>query len=280
MITSVVFSKNRACQLDLLLRSIEKNLPQFENIWVLYEATTPSFFAGYELLISRFPKIHFIKQINFQTDTFYLLNNIACKYVCFFVDDNVITRKCSIIGSDILNTCVFKDQNAACFSLRLGTNIKIQDIYNNLPIEYPKDFSYYIIEPYKEQILLWNWTTIRTFGDFGYPFSVDGHIYQKKDILPFLTYEFDTPNAFEGRFDKNKLTQNRMYCFANSVIVNNPINIVGSSNNNAGKYYGYTLEELNNKYLHNNIINLEPIMQEKIIACHQEIQIQFKHEKV
>jgi hypothetical protein len=273
MITSIIFSKNRACQLDLLLRSMRQNLPNFRNIFVLYHATTPEFEQGYELIHQRFQEFDTLihPQSNFQFDTMDFLYR-SKEYVCFFVDDNIIYRPCDIDG-EFIDTA-FTMPNLTCFTLRLGKNTIVQDQYNNQPTVFPENLMLGNID--NEYVLLWNWQTIQCFGNFGYPFSVDGHIYKTEDILPLLNYEFDTPNAFEGRFDKNKFNTNLMCCFEQSVLVNNPINIVGSSNNNAGLYYGQTLEELNKKYLDNHQISLNSIMEENIVGCHQEMKIEFE----
>ena len=274
MTTSIIFSKNRACQLDLLLRSIELNAPDLDEIHVLYHATEQSFFDGYEIVRERFPWVYFAKQNDFEIDTRNLLKNWVDDYVCFFVDDNIIYRPILLID-DYLDQLFAEVPLLSCFTLRLGKNTVIQDVYNNIPTEFPDQMFYGSI--LETKTLLWYWTTIKTFGDFGYPFSVDGHIYKIQDILPLLDYKFENPNAFEGRFDKNKLRTNMMTCFEQSALVNNPINLVGSSNNNAGRWWGHTLEELNEKYLENYQISLNNIMSTKVIAAHQEMEITFQN---
>ena len=64
MITSVIFSKNRACQLDLLLRSIHENLPRFIETYVLYCATNDDFACGYEKLIKKFRYKCLLRRLN------------------------------------------------------------------------------------------------------------------------------------------------------------------------------------------------------------------------
>ena len=273
MITSVIFSKNRACQLDLLLHSINHNLPNFDEIHVLYHATNQYFFAGYEMVREKFPWIYFWQQNDFEKDTINILDNWVDEYVCFFVDDNIIYRQCDLNNNFIEN--VFNEiPELTCFTLRLGKNTTTQDQYHNQPTVFPNDFLVGNINGVN--VLMWNWTTVQVFGDFGYPFSVDGHIYKTKDLLPLLDYEFDNPNGFEGRFNKNKFSTKTMACFEQSVLVNNPLNIVGSSNNNSGWWYGHTLEELNEKYLDNYQIDLNSIMEQKVFAAHQEMEIKFE----
>lgn len=278
MITSIIFSKNRACQLDLLLRSIEENLPGFNDTYILYHFTNTEFARGYDLLQSRFPHYLWLPQTNFEDNTRSILNMIdpafgRGKYICFFVDDNIIYRPCQLNDS-LLDSLWQSIPELTCFTLRLGKNTVVQDQYNNQPVVFPEEFLVGNING--TNVLVWNWTTVKVFGDFGYPFSVDGHIYKVKDILPLLDYEFDTPNAFEGRFNKDSLTTRAMACFEQSALVNNPINIVGSSNNNAGHWYGHTLEELNEKFLDNYRISFDSICRNEIVAAHQEIEVGFE----
>ena len=274
MLTSIIFSKNRACQLDLLLRSIRQNLPNFRDTFVLYHATTPEFEQGYELVRQRFPEFDTIihQQSNFEFDTRDFISR-AGEYVCFFVDDNIIYRPHDIDHQfvDRMFNCI---PELTCFTLRLGTNTVVQDQYHNQPTVFPENIM--VGNVVGTMIYLWDWTTVKVFGDFSYPFSVDGHIYKVKDLLPLLDYEFDTPNAFEGRFDKNTFSTNLMCCFKQSVLVNNPLNIVGSSNNNAGLYWGHTVEELNKKYLDGYQISLNSIMERDVFAAHQEMEIEFE----
>jgi hypothetical protein len=272
MITSIIFSKNRACQLDLLLQSIRKNLPQLEDIWILWDATTLDFRKGYNLLFQKHNDLGILNQIDFYEDTKFLIR-MAKDYVCFFVDDNIIYRPTSLT-KNFLDSIWNSIPEMTCFTLRLGKNTVIQDQYNNQSVVFPQEFLMGNID--NTNVLVWNWTTVQTFGNFGYPFSVDGHIYKTSDLLPLLDYKFENPNALEGRFNINSFKTKAMACFEQSVLVNNPLNLVGSSNNNAGKWYGHTLEELNQKYLDNQEIDLDSIMSQNIVGCHQEMPIQFK----
>lgn len=275
MISLIIFSKNRACQLQLLLESIEKNSNNiFDTKTVIFEATTKDFRAGYDLLIERFGmNTLFIAETDFQKNTISAINN-SCKYICFMVDDNILYGTIPFDHGHI--TYTLSNEFISSLSLRLGTNIKYDDIYNDKITLYPEHVGIITYDSYiDEEIRVWDWRTLPPHSNFGYPFSVDGNIYKKQELLDFIDYEFDTPNSFEGRFDRHKLRQ-LMCCFNKSVLVNNPINLVGSSNNNAGKYYGWSLEDLNNKYLSGKVIDLDNILSNNIVACHQEMEILFK----
>lgn len=280
MLNAIIFSKNRACQLHLLLESIKQHgshLFPCVNINVIYTYTSNSFKDGYNKLILHpiSSNINFILQTNFQENTLELLNNINRQpnsYICFFVDDNIIFRNIPLQYNHICD--VFAYEQIGTISLRLGDNVQFDDIYNNKLSQKPSQVC--IIE-YGDgtKLVAWDWDKMYTHCNYGYPFSVDGNIYRTKDVVKSVDYEFDNPNGFEGRFDRNKL-QKAMCSLENSVLVNTPFNLVGSSNNNAGRFFEHTLEELNNKYLDGYKIKLQSIIKHDVVACHQEMEIEFE----
>lgn len=277
MLDAIIFSKNRACQLDLLLRSIDINAHNlFDEIRVLYTATTQEFELGYEKLIGKHNNVLYYNQTDFQRDTFSILKSCN-EYVCFFVDDNIIYKNVDIT-QEILNWH-FNNLPLACFSLRLGTNIEYDDLYTGIHSVPPAECQNFRFKQSNIETACWKWIdSPKPHGGFGYPFSVDGHIYMKDELLAFIDYEFDTPNALEGRFDRKKFVKNN-YLMASQItssVVNNPLNLVGSSNNKAGIYYQHTLEELNDKFLNDHEINLSKLCDNNIIGCHQEMEIWFE----
>ena len=274
MISTLIFSKNRACQLDLLLRSINENFTHISNdIRIIYTYTDSEFEKGYSKLIDKFPDCIWYEQVDFQKDTMFALSQ-SKEHVCFFVDDNVVYNKPNIFGYQI-EYLINNIEEACCFSFRLGLNTITQAPYANPPrILDIKQIPFAEILADDKQILGWLWNKLPTYGNnFGYPFSVDGHIYNTKSIIDCLDYEFDTPNALEGRFPIKKLKP-AMLCLTKSCVVNNPINLVGSSNNDAGHWWGHTLEELNTNFIKGKIINLASIYKNKIVGSHQEMEIE------
>ena len=274
MITSIIFSKDRACQLDLLLYSIEKNFKDTDELYVIYKHTSDLFEKGYDLLIDRFSynkQIKFVLESDFQKDTIRVCSEAKNKYLAFFVDDDIVYRPVSV--SSFLEEAF--DENMSCVSLRLGSNTVIQDFYTDQPCVIPDIHG--IIEKGDYKVFIWSWVSLGGHHtNFGYPFSVDGHIYPKEDICPIIQkYDYDTPNAFEGRFDKNWLKPN-ICCLEISSVVNTPLNLVGSSQNRAGEHFGVSLEELNTIYIRGSRISLEDMDFSDIMGCHQELPIKFK----
>jgi len=119
MIDCLIFSSDRAMQLDLLLRSMEK---KFFNINIIYKSSNDKFERGYDKLIKEnsINNINWVKEKNFKKNVLEVLQNSKNEYFCFFTDDDVFFEKLNIekVEKQMNNDDIF------CFSLRLGENTK------------------------------------------------------------------------------------------------------------------------------------------------------------
>ena len=113
MIDLIVFSKNRAMQLDCLLRSLDEYTDPIFRKKVIYTFTTSDkrFERGYELLKKLHPNVQFIKEENLKAN---ILSNMNSYLTCMMVDDQIMFKQCPHIP-------MLKENQ--CFSLRLGGNI-------------------------------------------------------------------------------------------------------------------------------------------------------------
>jgi len=136
MITTLIFSKNRACQLDLLIRSLNKHAAGKMQLKVLYTFSEPDFGAGYEMLVKKFPEVNFIKQSSsFKRDVLEIISG-ANKYVGLFTDDDIMFGDFDV-GLDELDE-MFKAVEPISLSLRLGRNTIIQDPYRDILVRMPR----------------------------------------------------------------------------------------------------------------------------------------------
>jgi len=294
VISAIVFSKDRACQLDFLLTSLIQKGNELFDISVLYEHSNDSFKAGYSRLKEKYPSLNWVEETDFQKDTTDLITK-GGDLVCFFVDDNILYRK--IEADEEVITKLFDNRDVFCLSLRLGANTIIQNEYVMQECVIPLRGEFV-----NETFLVWNWIAqcehcrAPLTGNYAYPFSVDGHIFKKslveKLLLGFDEMDergvrvvnhplvFDTPNAFEGRiWDKGwevSVMPKKMSSFQESMVVNIPLNLVGSSENMSGQKFGVSLEELNQKYLAGSDPDLDNMDFSNVQGCHQEIQLKFK----
>lgn len=267
MINAIIFSKDRACQCDLTLRSLIENSGNLiDNITVLYTASTDEFDTGYyELRKLWKSSINFKRQGDFKENLVRLTHSLH-PFTVYFTDDDIFYRKLKSKSS----VYVITDPEFCCFSLRLGKNVVLDDPYRGVPATHPQ------FKNWHDNVLYWDWTKLPFHTNFSYPLSVDGHIFETNLLLKYIeSFDYDNPNSFEGRLQQfNKQIPPKMACFNKSYIVNTPLNRVQETcTNMAGHYFPADQYALNEYFLKNYRINLQKMDFSNIIGCHQELQL-------
>lgn len=262
---AIIFSKDRAIQLHLLLESLEVNANYFE-LEIIYLATNDEYQKAYDLLISRFTKAKFIKQSEFNKDVLNCFKSYTGKFITFFVDDCIIYRPFDLkTALDILQN----DEDVFSFALRMGKNTTFcYTMQQNMT-------SGNLFE--QENTMQWRWR----YGnyDFNYPICFDGHIYRTDDIYKILkAVAFHNPNTMELSVQHYKINcPQRMASFYTSALVNSPSNVVQivclAFN---GIKHPFDVKILNEKYLAGEVIDFANLDFSNIIGAHQEIDYKFK----
>lgn len=263
-INIIVFSKDRAMQLELFLRSFTQfvsNVGDYQ-VKVLYTYSNDNYKRGYDKLIEhKLPNVEWVKETNFKNDLLGLIN-FNNQHTVFFVDDNIF--KTSFDFYDNQMTILNDTWDIACRSLRLHRDLKYC---------YPKR------QPMRQPAYGNNniFTWVGADGDYGYPMSLDGHIFRTEDIAPYLKDgDYSNPNLLESIMAGNPIKRQKMICYNQSVIMNNPINKVQTLNNNI--HGNITAELLNNKWLNGERIKLDTFVGFNNISCHQEIALQYERD--
>lgn len=269
MIKALIFSKDRALQLRLLLNSMQINCKDAFDVTILYKASNITFKEGYSKLISEgiLPNIHWIEEEEFKLQVLEFLEH-GQKYTTFFTDDDIVYRPFD--ASNITST-LDSDHEIFCFSGRLGVNVT--KCYTMRASNILGDFE----EDITTGIIKWDWT--KRYLDFGYPLSVDFHVFRTSDIKKLISkIAFHNPNTLEGNLQMfDNYPKNKMAAFKHSVMVNSPSNIVNDTHpNRKGEQFGISAEELNKKYLEGEIIDLESLDFSNIQGCHQELALTYK----
>lgn len=170
MINGIIISQNNPVQLNLLLSSIDVNSNDIFDLSVVYTSTNYSYNLGYEKLIKKYPKINWVEGVeDFKEKILDLLEKSKSDYTCFFTDDNILFSK---VKEEDLVTQLRDDKDTFCFSMRLGKNtIKCHtmDADNIIRPNYEDD-----------NYITWDWQV--HYLDFGYPLSLNGHIFRTKEI--------------------------------------------------------------------------------------------------
>lgn len=273
-IPTLIVSKDRAAQLDLLLNSIDKNAHGLFDISVIFKSSNDFFWRGYERLADIWKNIKFQEEwIKPEVDFFGWLNRNEHDLTVLFADDCIFYRPCMVWEDDLLR--LFNMQNMWSFSYRLGDNITVQDYTRNTTADKPTIFA----EKYNS--IFWDYRRVKPDHSFGWPCGIDAFVYRTRDLKWLLEGKsFASFNDLEGLMIKSirekSPSQYLMACPLQSNVFVQQINIVHDKGlNNIGKFR-VSLQELNEKFISGERISLESMSFEGINCSHGEIEWKYK----
>jgi hypothetical protein len=224
--TTVIFSKNRAMQLDLLLRTLFfccDDILELSDINVLYLAEGDHK-ESYKILKKDYPQVNFVEEKSFKEDLLSFLPNKTS--ILFLCDDSVVTEKFSL--AQVLENLNSSEDNIG-FSLRLGRNTQKCFPYGDVNQNIPE------MTLVKDNVYTYQWKPAEL--DFSYPLEISSSVY-KLDIIFELLKDLDyhNPNTLEASLVTNTpyfvVDKSLLLCFEKSVIFSNAINRVQTYNQN------------------------------------------------
>jgi hypothetical protein len=225
-VSFIVFSKDRALQIDGLLRSMLHHVKGADSIHVLYAASDEAHACAYLEVTDELPRgcpVKWTKENSFGADLVQILQNVQTESVCFLVDDIVFMRPVDLGG---LN----RDQiRSGILSLRLGSNITFC-YTKQKTMRLPE-----LLGPSTSNSKLLQFSWADGSYDWAYPLSVDGHIFPTAEISAAADLlDYRAPNTFERALQiLTPLYQKRPgYCFESPRMLNIPLNRVQNENNN------------------------------------------------
>lgn len=269
LISAVVFSKDRAMQLDATLRSFHLRCKDSHvvSITVLYAVSGNPHGRQYAELSQEYPEIRFLHESDFKQDLLSLVGSSA--YLLFLVDDNIFVKE--FVVADAANV-LRAHSDVLAFSLRLGRNTVYayaHGKYQRLPEFTEND----------NRILMFDWTTSER--DFNYPCDISSSLYRSSDLAAVVErIPCSNPNLLEGHLDANKYGfhgQSRLACFTQSVTFCNPANKVQTvlPNNRSGMRKEYAADTLAEKFDQGLRIDVEAYASLVPKGCHQEVKLHF-----
>ena len=272
MILAIIFSFDRAMQLELLLESIFKYdaTKQFD-LHVVYASSSTDFEKGYELIKSKFSTIQWHKETsfkerkvwplfplywrnyywwlkykysrtvksNFRSLVLSVMDESKNDSVMFLTDDSMFVNPIDI-QPELMQKLELNGQSYS-YSLRHGKNI-LGGNYAEM-----RDF------------IEWDITKKHDHSEWSYPFSVDGHIYNKKILLHiYRKVIFKNPNTLEGNvacYIRDKKLFKKVLANKQSYLLGFELNRVQtiSDNNNLN----ISSKTLNDLYLEGFHLNLD-----------------------
>lgn len=302
----VIFSRDRAMQLDAMLRSLLRHCadPSLPRLYVLYAASSPQFRRQYAVLERYWRNllpITFHVERQFRSDLLGILGlplspdrvpgsplgravhrlsglrglvSFVAKpweFVVFLVDDLVFVRRFSL-GHAV--QALRSRPQAIGFSLRLGRNTTMcyaLDCPQTLPP----------FTPVEGGIMVFDWTAADC--DFGYPLELSSSIYTASTVAGLLSAEeYSNPNTLESRMwvaaadFKMKGRQPALLCYTESVAFCNAVNRVQTTfENRSGDSSGLSATALANSFDSGLRIDTDALSGFTPIACHDDTPFTF-----
>lgn len=263
----IVWSKNRACQLHVLLESIRKNASGIGLTTIIYKADD-AHIESYKNVIEEFAGggFSFTQETDFAADTLKAIDSGDFINVGFCTDDTVFFKP-----FDINDLCV---ESGRVFSLRLGLNTIMQNCYTG---ELQPPLNRYAAAGNK---ITWRPQDYHPLSNYGYPAALDAHIYNWEQIRTLCkSISFKNTNTLEGGLAQ--IAHRHFFSitsFSHSVAVNIPCNNM-SGYTNSCEWHSYSCEELLQKYENGERICLKSISAHSFIGCHQEVPFKFIREE-
>ncbi len=213
----LIFSRDRAAQLDLLLRSIDRHAGDvYSSVSVLWTCSSLEHARGYAMLQLDRDEIAWGRERDFESDTRdWILQ--AGEVVSFLVDDDVF--------------------------------------YRDAP------------DPTR---LPWSFRG----GDTWYPFSVDGNVYERSDVLALLRgLSFRDPTQLEatGHDHRARLPFSEVYQGVPPCLVGIPANRVSPSS--GMPHMGRDPAEMNRRFLAGERLELPAAVLGRDLAAHESLDL-------
>ena len=256
MIDWLVFSRDRALQLDGLLTSFDQYAAHLQqSVTVLYRATKPLHELAYLDCAKAHSRQMFWRQEgDFAEDVFEWIEDRAGYYVGFLVDDDLFIRPAPPVET------VRPQAGEACFALRLWTSIT--RVSGNT-----------VIRSWPHRA--WPWRTSSEL-DYGYPLALDGHVYRRDTISPLLDFDFADPTQLEAGLAAraDRLTYPLMAAAERQCLVGIPANRV--SENSGVPHMGGDVDELCERFLAGDRLDPDAMGLDHVASAHAEISLAFR----
>ena len=282
-VLGIVFSRDRAMQLDATLRSFHLHCRDAEasTLHVIYKTTNGHHAQQYAQLRREYAEygyVHFVEETDFRQNVLDLLatqsaNGLA-GYVLFLVDDNIFVRDFHL--GEVCEALA-RHPAALGFSLRLGENITDMYMVAMAQIRPP-------LTRIGENMRLFDWTTAQ--GDFNYPLEVSSSVFRIDELASLLQeLSFINPNTLESWMSTNlsrfKQQTPHLLCYVRSVAFCAPVNKVQIMfDNRAGSRPEYSAAHLAEMFDQGYRIEVDAYVEFAPRSVQQEVELVFKRRNI
>jgi hypothetical protein len=186
-IISLIFSKDRAMQLDGFLASYFENVKNYSPIKVLFHVSNEAHKRSYidlQKIYDDLP-VEFIPETDFRTNLIDIIEQSFEDRVIFYVDDMLFSQ---IIDYNWLKTI---DPLQSIVSLSRGKDLNYSTVLAK-ELEVPS------FNKISENLYHFKWNEITEFSDWTYPIGVSGYMFSRLEIIAMIkATHFKAPNSLE-----------------------------------------------------------------------------------
>lgn len=276
-IKMVIPSRDRGCQLFALLESIDINALLLFDISVIYKATSEDYRAGYDIVQNHYPEVNFVEETDFRANVEEELETDR-ELFAFCTDDCLFYRNIyKVLGYNAyeeISNALHYNVESLCYALRLGSNVTKENYYGGRDLPPIQTWT-------NGRSLAWRWKNV-AHSSLGYPLSVDAHIFLTSKIRRIVSRAvFDTPNSLEGNMASFALSlpEDVMLSPMQSVVYSNSCNRTQNDwTNHCGSKFPLSVEELNQRFLAGDRIDVAAMKFDNIISMHDEVEMKWRKE--
>ncbi|MEQ9363128.1 MAG: hypothetical protein RIF32_02740 [Leptospirales bacterium] len=267
-VRAIVFSRDRPLQLHALLSGYFDCFDEPPPVRVLYSVSNERAAAAYSELSGAFPDrdLELVHEVDFRENLLRELEQAGDSRIFFLVDDIVFLE--SIAAADLKNF----PASTHILSLRLAPQIEFS--YTMQSSQRPPGFQEFENDKsrFSRRVLEWNWKGGEI--DWGYAFSVDGHVFRAREILELARgVDFRAPNSFESVMQVYApyFAARKGLCYERPALVNVPCNRVQNEVDNVhGTMHQDRLLEL---WEGGSRVDFRKLYGAKTDSCHQEMAL-------
>lgn len=219
VLEGIVFSKDRPTQLHALLNSYRRHAADPVPLHTIYKATTAAYERAYREVFACFDGalVRPIVQGDFRGDVVSLLENLKCSRIVFLVDDIVFLEPFAFADFLAFDPLKFIP------TLRLGRGLT--ECYTRSQPQSEPPYLHGVLDD--PRLIVWRWKDGE--HDYGFPLSVDGQIYSRREIAILAKHsQFSAPNTFENALQvfHDEFAERYALAYSKARLVNVPLNRV------------------------------------------------------